>query len=82
MLLTVCSKHIKMHLAHRDELKLCSEIMTEIIRYLFKQRQLQDQGKVNNCIHLDVEILSLNILDHLVHTLNVIMDSHSSILVS
>ncbi|KAL0276946.1 UNVERIFIED_CONTAM: hypothetical protein PYX00_004401 [Menopon gallinae] len=80
MLLTVCSKHIKMHLAHRDELKLCSEILAEIIRYLFKQRQLQDQGKVNNCIHLDVEILSLNILDHLVHTLNVIMDSHSSIL--
>lgn len=80
--MTTCCKHIKLHLAHRDELKLCTEILTEIINYLFKQRQLQDQGKVNNCIHLDIEILCLHILDILVQTLTIIIDRHGTVLVS
>lgn len=80
LLLNTCCKHIKLHLAHRDELKLCTEILTEIINYLFKQRQLQDQGKVNNCIHLDIEILCLHILDILVQTLTIIIDRPGTVL--
>lgn len=82
LLLVTCCKHVKLHLAHRDELKLCSEILTEIITYLFNQKQLQSEGKVNNCIILDTEILCLHILDPLVQTLIVIMDCHSPVLVS
>lgn len=81
LLLATCCKHIKLHLAHRDELKICTEILTEIINYLFKQRQQQDQGKVNNCIHLDIEILCLHTLDILVQTLLIIMDRNLQFLV-
>ncbi|KAK6638497.1 hypothetical protein RUM43_006764 [Polyplax serrata] len=80
LLLVTCCKHVKLHLAHRDELKLCSEILIEIITYLFNQKQLQGDGKVNNCIILDTEILCLHILDPLVQTLIIIMDCHSPVL--
>lgn len=82
ILLTTCCRHLRLHLTRRDELKLCAEISTEVITYLFKQRQNQAQGKVNNCIHLDIEILALNILDILIQTLLIIIERNGSAVVS
>ncbi|XP_052125383.1 dedicator of cytokinesis protein 4 isoform X2 [Frankliniella occidentalis] len=81
-LLGMCCKQLRMHLAHRDELRLCTEILGEILGYLFKQRQsqLQEQGKVNNCLHHDVEILCLHILDILVQTVLIIIDRPTPVL--
>lgn len=46
ILLSTCCKHLRYHLAHRDELRLCTEILAEILSFLFKQRQSLEQGKV------------------------------------
>jgi len=53
-----------------------------MITYLYKQRQAQAQGKVNNCIHLDIEILALNVLDILIQTLLIIIERNGSAVVS
>lgn len=81
-LLGMCCKQLRMHLAHRDELRLCTEILGEILGFLFKQRQsqLQEQGKVNNCLHHDVEILCIHTLDMLIQTVLIIIDRPTSVL--
>lgn len=69
LLVTTC-KHLRYHLIRREELKLCTEILGEILGYLFKQRKVSDeQGKVNNCIHHDVDTLCLAILEVLIQTI-------------
>nr|CAD7460974.1 unnamed protein product [Timema tahoe] len=80
MLLSICCKHLRVHLAHRDELRLCTEILGEILTFLFKQRQSQEQGKVNNCLHHDVEILCLTTLDMLIQTVLIIIDRSAAVL--
>nr|CAD7269153.1 unnamed protein product [Timema shepardi] len=80
MLLSICCKHLRVHLAHRDELRLCTEILGEILSFLFKQRQSQEQGKVNNCLHHDVEILCLTTLDMLIQTVLIIIDRSAAVL--
>ncbi|PSN57625.1 hypothetical protein C0J52_00521 [Blattella germanica] len=80
MLLSTSCKHLRVHLAHRDELRLCAEILGEILSFLFKQKQAQEQGKVNNCLHHDVEILCLNTLDMLIQTVLIIIDRSAAVL--
>ncbi|KDR16623.1 Dedicator of cytokinesis protein 3, partial [Zootermopsis nevadensis] len=80
LLLSTSCKHLRVHLAHRDELRLCTEILGEILSFLFKQRQTQEQGKVNNCLHHDVEILCLTTLDMLIQTVLIIIDRSSAVL--
>nr|CAD7432042.1 unnamed protein product [Timema monikensis] len=80
MLLSICCKHLRVHLAHRDELRLCTEILGEILSFLFKQRLSQEQGKVNNCLHHDVEILCLTTLDMLIQTVLIIIDRSAAVL--
>lgn len=67
----------------RDELKPCTEIMGEILGFLFKQKKLNDeQGKINNCIHHDVDTLNLSILEVLIQTVLSIIDMDLKILVN
>lgn len=81
MLLTTSCKHVRYHLAHRDELRLCADILGEILGYLFKQRSInQELGKVNNCIHHDVDTLTVNILDMLTQTVLFIIDKNVPVL--
>ncbi|XP_063227619.1 dedicator of cytokinesis protein 3 [Bacillus rossius redtenbacheri] len=80
LLLSACCKHLRVHLAHRDELRLCTEILGEVLSFLFKQRQAQEQGKVNNCLHHDVEILCLTTLDMLIQTVLIIIDRSAVVL--
>ncbi|XP_075236477.1 dedicator of cytokinesis spg [Lycorma delicatula] len=78
LLLETCCKHLRMHLAHRDELRLCTEILSEVLSFIFKQQRLS--GKVNNCLHHDLEIICLNTLDMLIQTVLIIIDRPTPVL--
>ncbi|KAG8233145.1 hypothetical protein J437_LFUL010375, partial [Ladona fulva] len=83
LLATIC-KHLRLHLAHRSELRLCTDILGEILIFLHKQRQDQEkgQGKVTNCLHHDVEIVSLSTLDMLIQTVLIIIDRSAAVVSS
>lgn len=67
----------------RDELKLCTDIMGEILGFLFKQRKRSDeQGKINNCIHHDVETLCIAVLEVLIQTILTLIDKDVKVFVS
>ncbi|XP_015839076.1 dedicator of cytokinesis protein 3 isoform X1 [Tribolium castaneum] len=75
ILLANACKHLRAQLHRREELKLCTDILGEILGFLFKQRkQFEGQGKINNCIHHDVETLCINILDILVQAVLTTID--------
>nr|XP_018899728.1 PREDICTED: dedicator of cytokinesis protein 3 isoform X2 [Bemisia tabaci] len=82
ILLATCCKHLRIHLAHRDELRLCAEILGEILSFLYQQKrqQINEGGKVNNCFHHDVEIICLSTLDMLIQTVLIIIDRSSPVL--
>lgn len=81
--MTTLCRHLRLHLARRDELRLCTETLSDIISYLYKQRRIDDeQGKVNNCIHHDVDTLCINTLDMLIQTVLIIIDRNTAVLVS
>ncbi|XP_066992689.2 dedicator of cytokinesis protein 3 [Anabrus simplex] len=80
LLLQASCKHLRLHLAHRDELRLCTEILGEILSFLFKEKRAQEQGKVNNCLHHDVEIVCLSTLDMLIQTVLIIIDRSAAVL--
>ncbi|CAH1968130.1 unnamed protein product [Acanthoscelides obtectus] len=74
LLVTAC-KHLKFHLTRREELKLCTDILGEILGFLYKQRKYHDeQGKINNCIHHDVDTLCIAVLEVLIQTILTIID--------
>lgn len=74
---------MRYHLIRRDELKLCTDILGEILGFLFKQRKLCDEkGKMNNCIHHDVEILCTAVLEVLIQTILTLIDKDVKVFVS
>uniref|UniRef100_A0A8D9BP44 Dedicator of cytokinesis protein 3 n=1 Tax=Cacopsylla melanoneura TaxID=428564 RepID=A0A8D9BP44_9HEMI len=80
LLATIC-KHIRLHLAHRDELKLCTDILSDILSFLYqKKRTCEVGGKVNNILHHDLEVLCLSTLDVLISTVLIIMDRTTAVL--
>lgn len=82
ILLANACKHLRSHLTRRDELKLCTEILGEILSFLYKQRQqCEEQGKMNNCIHHDVDTLCISTLDVLIQTILVIIDKDTKVIV-
>lgn len=83
LLLQTACKHLRYHLIRRDELKLCTDILGEILGFLFKQRKLCDEkGKMNNCIHHDVEILCTAVLEVLIQTILTLIDKDVKVFVS
>ncbi|XP_066246456.1 dedicator of cytokinesis protein 3 isoform X2 [Euwallacea similis] len=81
ILLANACKHLRFHLMRKEELKLCTDIMGEILGFLFKQKKAnEEQGKVNNCIHHDVDTLNLSILEVLIQTVLSIIDKDLKIL--
>lgn len=81
ILLANACKHLRYHLIRKEELKLCTEILGEILGFLFKQKKLsEEQGKINNCIHHDVDTLNLSILEVLIQTVLSIIDKDLKIL--
>lgn len=82
LLLCTACKHLRYHLIHQDELRACTEILGEILGFLFKQGrpQSEDIGKINNLIHHDVDTLCVNTLDVLIQSVLVTIDKDTKII--
>ncbi|CAB0036454.1 unnamed protein product [Trichogramma brassicae] len=76
MLLTMICRHLRIHLARREELRTCTDILGEILSFMYKR----SDNKVNNCLHHDVETLCLTIIDVLVQSILIIINTGGSIL--
>ncbi|KAI4460497.1 dedicator of cytokinesis [Holotrichia oblita] len=69
ILLTNACRHLCYYFTYRIELTLCTDIVGEILSFLFKQRQLSEkQEKVNNCIHHDIDTLNISVFQVLIDT--------------
>uniref|UniRef100_T1IUW7 Dedicator of cytokinesis protein 3 n=1 Tax=Strigamia maritima TaxID=126957 RepID=T1IUW7_STRMM len=68
LLLQMCASHIKFHLSHRQEVKMCAEILGEILIHLYKAGKALKEGKIHNCVHHEVQIIVVTILDVLIQT--------------
>lgn len=79
IILTLACKHLRMHLARRDELRLCAEILSEIMTYLYALREKQ-QEKPSNTLQHDLNALCRNILDILMQTIMIIIEELSPVL--
>lgn len=79
VILAVACKHLRAHMARRDELKLCAEILGEIITHLNKLRQEQ-QDKPSNTLQHDLDALCRNILEILIQTILIIMEGSPTVL--
>lgn len=81
IILATCCKHVRFHLIRKDELRLCTEILGEVLGFLFKQQKLtNEQEKINNCIHHDIETLTVSVLVVLIQTILSIIDKDTKIL--
>lgn len=82
LLSNVC-KHLRFHLIHKDELRLCMDIIGEILSFLFKQRKrCEESGKINNLLHHDIDTLCINILDVLIQAVLINIDKDTKVIVS
>ncbi|XP_055847546.1 dedicator of cytokinesis protein 3 isoform X2 [Episyrphus balteatus] len=79
VVLSVACKHLRMHLGRRDELKLCSEIISEILTHLY-DLQREQKDKVTNTLQHDLDSLCKNILGILMKTIIVMMDGTNTVL--
>ncbi|XP_073976678.1 dedicator of cytokinesis spg isoform X2 [Rhodnius prolixus] len=80
LLSTIC-KHLRLHLAHREELRLVTDILGKILIFLYKQMRADEEGgKIDNCLHHDIEVVCVNTLDMLVQTVIIIIDRSMPVL--
>ncbi|XP_037027423.1 dedicator of cytokinesis protein 3 isoform X2 [Bradysia coprophila] len=78
ILLTNVCKHLRLHLARRDELMICADILSEILTHLFDLRMRQ-MDKPSNILQHDLNALCCNTLDILMETIIVIVDGSPNI---
>ncbi|XP_058454302.1 dedicator of cytokinesis protein 3 isoform X2 [Malaya genurostris] len=71
VILNIACKHLRTHLARRDELRLCSEILAEVLIKLHDAK-LENGEKPSNAIHHDLDTLFSNIFTILMQTINVL----------
>lgn len=63
-------------------MKLCTEILGDILSFLFKERKGSGEtGKINNCIHHDVDTVCRTILEILVQTILTVIDKEVKVMV-
>ncbi|KAM7361574.1 dedicator of cytokinesis spg isoform 2-T2 [Cochliomyia hominivorax] len=79
VILSVACKHLRMHLSRRDELKLCADILSEILTHLY-DLQKEQKEKVTNTLQHDLDSLCKNILGILIKTIIIILEGSSSVL--
>ncbi|SPP88189.1 blast:Dedicator of cytokinesis protein 3 [Drosophila guanche] len=79
VVLSVACKHLRMHLSRRDELRLCAEILSEILSQLF-ELQREQRDKVTNTLQHDLDSLCKNILGILIRTISIIMEGSNAVL--
>lgn len=79
IILSVACKHLRIHLARRDELRLCAEILSEILNFNYELKQSQSDKPTNTLQH-DLNALCRNILDILMQTILVIIEGSPPVL--
>lgn len=79
IILSVACKHLRIHLARRDELRLCAEILSEILNFNYDLKQKQTE-KPSNTLQHDLNALCRNILDILMQTILVIIEGSPPVL--
>lgn len=77
VILVIACKHLSYHLAKRDELKLCAEILGEILIYLNHLKQQNDDS-----INLDMFELCRTLLGVLTETVMIILTASPNVLSS
>ncbi|XP_065212165.1 dedicator of cytokinesis protein 3 isoform X2 [Planococcus citri] len=82
LLLTNSCRHLRYHLNRRDELRLCMDILTEILSFLYhRSRSPETQGeKASTTLHHEIDIVCLSALDMLIQTVLISMDRSPPIL--
>ncbi|XKL62442.1 hypothetical protein PGB90_002275 [Kerria lacca] len=78
LLLTNCCRHLRYHLGHRDELRLCMDILTEILSFLYHNSRNPETTTVS--LQREVGIVCLSTLDMLIQTVLLSMDRSAPIL--
>lgn len=81
IILAVACKHIRIHLSRRDELKLCADILSEVLNFVFKLSNENSQKPSNYLAH-DLNSLCRNILDILMQTILIIIEASPPVLSS
>lgn len=81
IILAVACKHIRIHLSRRDELKLCADILSEVLNFLFKLSNAETDKQSNYLAH-DLNSLCRNILDILMQTILIIIEASPPVLSS
>nr|XP_021207510.2 dedicator of cytokinesis protein 3 isoform X1 [Bombyx mori] len=79
IILTTACHHLRVHLARRDELFQCAEMLGELVTLLWKKRDpelLADDDELDP----DVDVLCLNTLDVLVETVLHLIGGNSPVL--
>ncbi|XP_037943777.1 dedicator of cytokinesis protein 3-like [Teleopsis dalmanni] len=79
VILSVACKHLRMHLSRRDELRLCAEILSEILTH-FYDLQKEQKEKVTNTLQHDLDSLCKNILGILIKTIIIMMEGANTVL--
>lgn len=79
LILALACKHLRMHLARRDELRLCAEILSEILNCLYDLKEKQ-QHKPSNTLQHDLNALCRHILDILMQTIMIIIERSPAVL--
>lgn len=80
MLTTACH-HLRVHLARRDELSQCADMLGELVALLWR-REEPDAAPPDDELDPDVDVLCLNTLDVLVETVLHLIGGNSPVLVS
>lgn len=81
IILAVACKHIRIHLSRRDELKICADILSEVLNFLFKLSN-ENSDKPSNYLAHDLNSLCRNILDILMQTIMIIIEASPPVLSS
>ncbi|XP_026740010.1 dedicator of cytokinesis protein 3 isoform X2 [Trichoplusia ni] len=79
IILTTACHHLRVHLARRDELPQCAEMIGELVALLWK-KQDPDRPMDDDELDPDVDVLCLNTLDVLVETVLHLIGGNSPVL--
>ncbi|XP_050087293.1 dedicator of cytokinesis protein 3 isoform X2 [Anopheles aquasalis] len=80
VILAIACKHLRVHLARRDELRLCTEILAEVLIKLYEARAKTGE-KPSNTIHHDLDTLFASIFPILLQTINILSNGGNESLV-
>lgn len=75
-------KQLRISLLRRDELKLCTDILSEMLNFLFKLSCNEETDKQSNYLAHDLNSLCRNILDILMQTILIIIEASPPVLSS